>query len=275
MHALVMYYNKDMFEAAGVAGPGPTPWTKAEFEDALAKLEASGVQPIAIGTTFQAATLFQSLIAQFGGSLTDPEGTQATYNSDAAVQALQYVKDLKDKYSPDISGAGDPEANVFKQGNAAIMIHGPWHISDIQKLPYAGFAPFPQIGEQPAVWAGSHQLGLTSDDPAQQAAAVCWIDWLSKNSLEWAKAGQIPARTSVRTDPQLAEVAAPISAITAEADYALLLPQVAGLEPALWDQFGPAVDAVLLGEATDIKTALDEANARSQQVMEENAAQYQ
>jgi multiple sugar transport system substrate-binding protein len=272
IHPLVMYYNKDMFQKAGVPEPGKKPWTKDEFESALEKLAASGVQPIAIGTAFQGATLFQSFIRQFGGNLVNEDGTKVTYNSDAGVQALTYVKELKDKYSPEISGAGDPEVAVFKQGKAAIVIHGPWHISDLQKLPFVGFAPIPQVGSQPSVWAGSHQLGLTSDDPAQQAAAVCWIDWLSRNSLEWAKAGQIPARISVFNDPKLVEVAGPVAAFADQAHYAYILPPVAELEGALWGEFGAVVDGVLMGEITDVKAAL--AAAKSQQIVDQNAEKY-
>ena len=274
VHPLVMYYNKNMFEAAGVEEPGTEPWTRAEFEDALTKLEASGVIPISIGTAFQGATLFQSLIRQFGGAIVSEDGTTATFNSDAGVQALTYINDLKQKYSPDVSGGGDPEVNVFKQEQAAIVVHGPWHISDLQKLDYVGFAPLPQIGDQHAVWAGSHQLALTTDDPVQQTAAACWIKWLSENSAEWAKAGQVPIRTSVRESGDLSSVAAPIAAVAPSAQNAILLPQIAQLEGALWDAFGPAVDAVLLGEATDVKAALDQAATTSQQVIDENAASF-
>jgi multiple sugar transport system substrate-binding protein len=276
LNPLVMYYNKDMFAAAGLDEPGSEPMSKADFEAALEKLASTNpdVAPIAIGTAFQGATLFQTLIVQFGGSLANPEGTQATFNSDAGVQALTYVNDLKQKYSPDISGSGDPEVNVFKQQQAAIVMHGPWHISDLVKLPWVGFAPMPQIGDKYAVWAGSHQLALTTTDPAKQAAAACWMNWLSQNSVNWAKAGQVPARTSARESADLATVAAPINAVKAEAAAAILLPQVPQLEGALWDQFGPVVDAVLMGETTDIKPALDTAAAASQQVLEENAATY-
>ena len=276
VHPLVMYYNKDMFAAAGIEEPGTTPMSRADFEAALAALETTNadVAPVAIGTAFQGATLFQTLIKQFGGALASDDGTQATFNSEAGVQALTYVNDLKQKYSPDISGGGDPEVNVFKQGQAAIVFHGPWHISDLQKLPWVGFAPVPQIGDQFAVWAGSHQLALTSEDPVQQAAAACWIKWLSENSADWAKAGQVPARTEVRESAELAEVAPPISQIVASAEGAILLPQVPLLEGALWDAFGPAVDAVLMGEATDVKAALDDAAANSQQVLDENAASF-
>ncbi len=274
IHPLVMYYNKDLFAAAGIPEPGTTPMSRADFEAALEKLQSDDVQAIAIGTAFQGATLFQTLIRQFGGALASDDGTTATFNSEAGVEALTYVNDLKQKYSPDISGGGDPEVNVFKQGQAAIVFHGPWHISDLQKLPWVGFAPVPQIGDQFAVWAGSHQLVMTSADPAVQTAAACWIKWLSENSVEWAKAGQVPARNSVRLGDELGALAAPIAAVAPSADGAILLPQVPQLEGALWDAFGPVVDAVLMGETTDIKSALDTAAAASQQVLEENAVTY-
>jgi multiple sugar transport system substrate-binding protein len=274
VHPLMMYYNKDLFAAAGVEEPGAEPWTSAEFEDALAKLEASGVIPLSLGTNFQAEALFQALIRQYGGSLTDEAGATATYNSEAGVKALEKIKELRDKYTPDVAGTGDPEVNLFKSGEAAIVFHGPWWISDLQKLPFTGFAPLPTIGDQPATWGSSHQLALTTDDPATQAAAAVWIKWLSDNSAEWAKAGQIPARQSVRDDPNLASVAAPISLVVESANMVAPPAQAAGLEGALWDQFGPAINAFLAGDATDAQAALDEANAKSQQVMEENIATF-
>lgn len=275
VHPLVMYYNTEMFSAAGVEEPGTTPWTSAEFEDALAKLEASGVTPLALGNGFQAAALWQALIRQYGGGLTDAEGTTATYDSDAAVQALEKIKELKDKYTPEVGGTGDPEVNVFKQGQAAITFHGPWHISDIAKLPFAGFAPLPQIGDQPATWGGSHQIALTSDDTATQIAAAMWIKWLSENSIDWAKAGQVPARSSVRGSAELATAAAPISKVVESANIVVILPQVPELEGALWGQFGAVVDGYLAGDITDLAAAFAEANARSQQIMDENVAKYE
>lgn len=274
VHPLVMFYNKELFAAAGIEEPGTEPWTREEFEDAVAKLEASGVTPVSIGTAFQAAALWQALIRQYGGSLTDEAGTTATYNSEAAVQALERIKELRDKYTPEVSGTGDPEVNVFKQGDVGMTFHGPWWISDLQKLDFVGFAPLPTIGDQPATWGGSHQIGFTSDDPTTQAAGAVWIKWLSENSMEWAKAGQVPARQSVRDDPALAEAAAPISSVVESANIVVILPQVAALEPALWDQFGPVIDAYLAGDVTDAAAALEEANARSQQVIDENAETF-
>jgi multiple sugar transport system substrate-binding protein len=268
---LIMYYNKDLFEQAGIEPPGAEPWTREQFDDAVAKLEAIDATPVSLGTAFQAAALWQALIRQYGGALTDEAGTTATYNTEAAVQALQRIKELRDKYTPEVSGTGDPEVNVFKQGDVGMTFHGTWWVSDLSKLDFVGFAPLPTIGDQPATWGGSHQLALTTDDSTTQAAAAVWIKWLSDNSAEWAKAGQVPARTSAREDPELANIAPAIANVLESANTVVVLPPVAALEPALWDQFGPAIDAFLAGDTADAMAALEEANARSQQVIEENA----
>jgi multiple sugar transport system substrate-binding protein len=274
--ALVMYYNKEMFAAANVEEPGTEPWTREEFDAALAALQGSGVQAISIGTLFNAATLFQSFIVQFGGSVVNEDGTQATFNSPEGVEALTYLKQLRDTHGTQASGSGDPEVQPFTAEQAAIVIHGPWHISNMAQLDFVGFAPIPQVGDEFAVWGGSHQLALHSDDPAIQAAAGCWMSWFLQNSLDWAAAGQIPAYTPAREDPALAERAPGIAAIApSAAEGVIILPQVAGIEGAVWPQgFEPAVDRILLGEETDIQAALDTQAAAAQQVIDQNAQQF-
>jgi multiple sugar transport system substrate-binding protein len=276
--ALVMYYNADMFAAANVEPPGTEPWTREEFEAALTALQDSGVQAISVGTLFNSATLFQSFIVQLGGSVVSEDGTQATFNSPEGVEALEYIKQLRDTHGTAASGAGDPEVQPFQAGTAAIVIHGPWHISNMAQIQdfEVGFAPIPQIGDEFAVWGGSHQLALHSEDPAIQAAAGCWMSWFFENSLDWAAAGQIPAYGPVRDNPELATVAPGIAAIApSAADGVIILPQVAGIEGAVWPQgFEPAIDRILLGESTDIQAELDAQAAAAQQVIDQNAQQY-
>ena len=94
--------------------------------------------------------------------------------------------------------------------------------------------------------------------------------------MQWAAAGQIPARrNTARESAELAEVAEPISHVASVVDQAIILPQVPELEGALWPQgFGPVVDAVLMGETDDVAGALEQAAAQSQQVVDENIERY-
>lgn len=275
VHPVVLYYNKDMFQKAGVSMPTDKPMSRAEFEQAVAKLNTGGVMGVALGNGFQGGILFWTLLRQFGGSVVNENGSQATYNSAAGVQALSYLRDMKQKYSPQVNGAGDPEVKLFQQGKAAMVMHGPWHISDMEKLRFVGFAPMPQIGEQYAVWGGSHQLALTTDDPARQAAAGCWIGWLSQHSAEWARAGQVPVRRSVRQGSQLQSVSASVAAFAPEVDAVIMPRAVPGMVPAVWGEgFGKAVDAVLLGQEPDVQKALNDAVARSDQILQQNQQRY-
>ncbi len=275
VHPLVMYYNKALFKQAGIPEPGTDkPMTKEEFESAVNKLNQGGNIGWAIGTLFSADTMFQMLVRQFGGSMVNEDGTQATYNSPEAVRALEYIRDQKQKFSPKISGTGDPEVVQFQQGKVGVVFHGPWHISNLQKLPFTGFAPVPQLGERYSVWGGSHQLGLTTEDPAQQTAAGCWIGWLSANSVQWAKAGQLPVRQSVANSPQLAQEAAPIAAVAIEAPAVDLYPPVPDLEGAVMTEASKAIAAVVQGQQKDVKAALDQAVQRSNQIIQQNAKRY-
>ena len=70
-------------------------------------------------------------------------------------------------------------------------------------------------------------------------------------------------------------MAPPVSKILESANTVVILPAVPALEPALWDQFGPVIDGYLAGAVTDAAAALAEANAKSQQVMDENAATFE
>lgn len=274
-HPLVLYYNKDMFQKAGITMPTDRPMTKEEFEKAVDALTKDGVAGVSIGTAFQTGAWFQGLIRQFGGDITNADGTQATYNSEQGVQAATYIHDLKAKTTPQVNGAGDPEVKLFQQQKAAMVFHGPWHISDMVKLPFVGFAQMPQIGSSYSVWGNSHQLAMTTEDPAKQAAAGCWIGWLSQNSVQWAKAGQVPARKSARESADLATVAPAVAAFAKEIEGVKFLPAVPGLESALWGQgFEPPLNAYLLGQSQDIKKGLDDAAAKSDQIIKDNAAKY-
>jgi len=272
VHPLVLYYNKDMFQQAGITVPTDRPMTRQEFEAAADALNKDGVSGIAIGTL---DVLFETIVEQFGGRVVNEDGTQATFNSEEGVRALTYLRDLRQKYSPGLAGQGDPEVTRFQQGAAAMVIHGPWQIPNLTRLPSTGVARVPQFGDRFAVWGNSHQLAMTTDDPARQAAAACWLGWLSENSALWATAGMVPARETVRLSEELQEVAPVISNFGDEVEVVRLLPNLPGIGGAIRPEgYVRAVNAILTGQQTDIKAALDEAAQRSNQVLEQNRTTY-
>ena len=217
------------------------------------------------------------LLHQFGGTEFSEDGTQATWNSDAGVQALQWMKDAQSKYSePNLEV--DAELNAFKTGTVGLIWNGIWQTTNVtgEGVEFAGKATaVPQIGTQMAVWAGSHQLTLPTHknvDPCKDQAAAVFIKYIVDNSVTWAKAGQIPASSKVRNSDEFKAIE-PQASIAPSVESAFFPPSVPGITDAL-APLGEAVGAVMNGTTTDIKAALDDAANRANEILAQNKATY-
>ena len=109
------------------------------------------------------------------------------------------VDNIQQGYSPK-NVANDAQAVAFRQGKNALTWDGIWMMNEWAKVKSLdwGAAPMPTIGDQQAVWASSHNFTVTTQaqkDPNKLQASKVFISWISDQSIEWAKAGQIPARS--------------------------------------------------------------------------------
>jgi len=204
-HPMILYYNKKLFTDAGL-DPAAPPTDTASFEAAIKaiqdKTDADGLQMVASGpgANFLVGILWASLFYQGGGEWTNADYSQATFNSDAGVQASTYLKHLVDELNvPKVES--DAELNAFTQGKNAMMFNGIWQLAAAKDAlgDDLGVAPIPNFFG-PGTWGGSHNLAVTAaaQDGDLKQAAYYFIDWFSKNSLNWGAAGQVPARNEVR-----------------------------------------------------------------------------
>ncbi|CAA9459319.1 MAG: ABC transporter, substrate-binding protein (cluster 1, maltose/g3p/polyamine/iron) [uncultured Rubrobacteraceae bacterium] len=276
MHPLALYYNKSLLEDAGL-DPNSPPTNRDDYEAALEELKSSGIQGSWVSPfPFTGTLQFESLLWQFGGDLYDEETSKATFNSDAGVEALTWMVDLvQNDYSPrDV--AQDAEFIAFQNGENAFHWNGIWQINafkEVSDLDW-GVAPLPRIGSEDAVWSGSHNFVImqTSDQNRIDASQV-FINWISQQSIEWARAGQIPARASVRESQEFADLQEQ-STIAEQVPYVRFVPAVPGIGDVQPESFDQAVnEAVLLQK--EPKTALDEAAQRADQILEENREKYE
>ena len=213
IHPLGFYYNKTVMEQAGL-DPDSPPQTKDDYMAALEQMKSQGIQGGWVSPfQFTGGFMFLSLLWQHGGDVFNEDGTEATFNSDAGVEALSWMTSLVEQgYSPK-NVAQDADFIAFHNNKNAFVWNGPWAIheyGDDKKLEW-GVAPLPQIGTEPGTWAGSHNFVIMNqrdqDENSLQAAKV-FIDWISQQSLEWAKAGQVPARESVRESEEFQQLEA-------------------------------------------------------------------
>ncbi|MDT0215018.1 ABC transporter substrate-binding protein [Rothia sp. ARF10] len=277
IHPLGFYANKALMEKAGIT---EIPTDREGFEAAVTELKGKGgvANPFWVTATWPAHLIFTSLIAQFGGSIYDEEGAKATFNSDAGVEALQWMtKFISDGSSPK-NVSNDAQAVAFRQQRNALTFDGIWMMNEWAKVSGLQWeaAKFPTIGDKPAVWASSHNFVVTSQaakDPNKLAASRAFISYISGKSIEWAKSGQVPARKSVRDSAEF-------KALKVQATLAEQLPDVQfppsvpGIGDVTTPTYETAVNEVVLGKK-QAKAALDEAAKKADSLLEANRSKYQ
>lgn len=117
--ALLLYYNKDMFDAAGLAYPDPS-WTFQDVLDAAAKMSVDNngdgeLDQWGYYPNYYNSEDFASILHRFGARWLSPDGKTAVSNSPEAVAAVQFIQDLIYKYKvtprpQDVEGIESPFA---------------------------------------------------------------------------------------------------------------------------------------------------------------------
>jgi multiple sugar transport system substrate-binding protein len=273
--AMTMYYNEDLLKAAGLSA---APTNAQEFDQVAAAMTTGDNKGFLLTTGFPVQQIFQQLLHQYGGTEFSEDGTKATWNSEAGVKALQWMKDAQTKYG-EANLEVDAELNAFKSGTVGMIWNGSWQIPNVtgEAVEFAGrVAPVPQIGDQPAVWAGGPLLALPVhtgdyDTTCKDPAAALFIRYLIENSAEWAKGGNVPAYNPAREDA--AFTALPQAALAESVETPVFPPAVPGIGDA-FAPLGEAIGAVMSGNETDIKKALDDAAARADQILAQNKQTY-
>lgn len=203
-HAVIMYYNNKYLGDAGLLNedgslkmePGAEGFT--ELLRTLKKELPDGVHPMVIGSnnvfTFW---IWDALIAQQGSSyITDGK---ATVYTPEAKKAMELLKTWLDEGLMPVD-IGDNSYDIFKEQKAAITFTGVWATGNFEKSSTLDFSAvnFPQLYEQPAAWGDSHTLVIpVQENEEKQLAATKFANWVTENSVKWAKAGHVPAKTTV------------------------------------------------------------------------------
>ncbi|WP_406727364.1 ABC transporter substrate-binding protein [Streptomyces sp. GD-15H] len=275
VHCLADYWNVRHLARAGLE---KAPSDRAGYEDALKELKSAGVaQPFWMPNKWQAHLMFMSLLWQFGGDLYNEDGTEALWGSDAGEEALGWMTEqIRKGYSP-AQVAQDSQYNAFKNDKTSFTWDGIWQINDLKSA--AGkikwdMAALPTIGSSPAVWTASHNFVLTSQtgrDKNKAQAAKFFIDYMSERSTEWAQAGMIPARNSVRAKAEIARL--PQIPLAENVDIFRFLPALPGLGDVQRAALELAVQKAVLGQQSPAK-ALAEGVETAKKMLAENKQKY-
>jgi multiple sugar transport system substrate-binding protein len=172
----VLYYNKDMFEAAGV--PLPTPgWSVDEFLAAAKALTTDGRYGfVADGTP----DMWLPYVLSIGGTYIEDNKPDLT--NAKVVEGFTWVTDLATKEkvapAPPASGASNWPADQWRSGNAAMYVDGPWQLINAKEsVPFTiGLATTPAFDGTSITTMSGTGFGVTTScehpEEAWQAISV-------------------------------------------------------------------------------------------------------
>lgn len=136
----VLYYNKDLFEQAGL-DPNSPPTTYDEMLECAEKLsqlaDANGNKVYAFGQTTASVPVsgasLNAMILNFGGTLLDAEGNLSVDN-DGFKQAISMLKELDEKgYNPQNAKLKDLR-NLFALGQLAMYYDQTWGFNGVSSI---------------------------------------------------------------------------------------------------------------------------------------------
>lgn len=176
----MLYYNKDVFAAAGLDPENPELATYDDVLAAAAAIKQSGaadfvLYPPASGDYTNALfDFYPFFLANSGGTQLVSDGA-AAFTSDAGIETLEFWKTLyAEGYSSAEAYSGDAWAGPFADGVAAMGIAGPWGAGAFDGKVDYGIVPLPTADGTPAeetfTFGDSKNVGLYTSCENKQTA---------------------------------------------------------------------------------------------------------
>lgn len=201
-----LYWNKDMFEAAGL-DPETPPATMDELAQFAEKLtdESKRQYGLALPTN---GTYMQFLWAN-GGDADDPEKNENLLDSKANVKTLEWLQDLAVNKKVTPMNLTGPDADTMLQaGQIAMYMSGPWQINGLKEAGINfGIAPCVAGSDGAYSPAGgcSYMIPKGIDETKKAAVYKFMKYWLTDDTLkEWSQRNGFPVWSkSLLEDPEI------------------------------------------------------------------------
>jgi multiple sugar transport system substrate-binding protein len=259
-NTLALFYNKDMFTAAGVALPTKD-WTWQDLTDAAKKLTKPGQWGL---ITNPDAARWAPIVYQNGGQVLNKDNTKSMLLDPATVEATKYYLSFKQNGSGTYSGALgagiDWPGAAFAKGKAAMVMEGGWLIPFMKDYPAIQWS----ATELPKgknrgnlVFTVGYSISAHSKNPDAAWTLLNYLTSVDNQKTVLHSGFALPTRTALASDPYFASHPAE-SAIFAANSYA---------KPFSWginsgkvaDAIGAALERMLLGKQS-VDDALKQAD---------------
>lgn len=231
-----IWYNKDLFEAAGVSEP---PTTFDEFGEVIQKLADSGVAPIGVGGMDgwpAAHWWYQFAIKSCSPESLEKAAVELNFDDECFVTAGDELKKWMDDFEGDLPFQQNPTgtpaqsvpasaAGLLASGQTSMELMGTWHRGEVAKLvpgapaenppapEWLGWFPVPDLegadGAPGAALGSGDAWGIST---WAEDEAVELLEYISSLDVQTrlAATGEIPTVAGAEagiTDPVLQQIA--------------------------------------------------------------------
>jgi ABC-type glycerol-3-phosphate transport system substrate-binding protein len=194
----LLYYRKDWFAEAGMAPPSTMDELLKAAKYFTNPPERYGIALRGLRGEGMNVYIWTGFLRAFGGKFFD-ENWEPVFNSQEAVQATKFYKDLVVNYSPPgcSSFSWSEVETAFEMGQIAMMIDASdmaFRVEDPEKsviVGKAGYAPVPAgpAGRFPSIYTFGSAISKVGSKPGpEREAAAQWLQWATSKEMEWKKA---------------------------------------------------------------------------------------
>ncbi len=259
---VVLIYNKDLFDAAGLDYP-TADWT---WEDEQAAAEALTDAETGVFGDFQPISFFEfyKALQQAGGTFFDEDG-QAMFNSAEGLAAAEWLTSKPGTVMPtlaDIGGTPDFDTSLFQSGQLAMWHNGIWQFTGLNEsgVNYDIVVEPGSVQSANAVFMNGAVVSEATDHPAEAAA---WISFLAGSETtvdtRLASSWELPAVNDDAAFASYLEITPPENrqAVFDALDN-IALPPVIERQQEMQDAVTQALESIV-ADGTDPQEALDNA----------------
>ena len=280
VRTLALFWNKDIFEAAGLDPEAPPADLETflayaqqltEYDDA-GNIATQGFAPALPGQSHH--WFREVLLRQYGGVPYSEDNKTVTWNSQEGCEAFKWLSDLEVVHKTGSNDLFEDATQAFLQGKSAMHIDGSFRLGSIAtNAPDLNFGvtELPQHNGVKSTFGSYWTHGLTqraAGDAKRMEAATRFLKFITSpeaGTLWVGKVGELPAQLSAAADENLL-ADSKLGAFAAGLPYAQATFFVD--ESKQRQHLIDAYDAIrLAGE--DPCTALDDAAALEQELLDE------
>jgi len=277
----MLYYRTDLLEEIGAEPP-------ETFEDLIAASEQiQSTTDVPWGYVWQGLqyegliTNFVEIIAGYGGVWVDPETLEVGLDSEAGVQAVEFMRSVIDREitPPGVTNYLEEDSlRVFENGNAAFLRNWPyvWAEANKEGSPVQGdIALKPMVhapNENPAACLGGWGFGVAASTPHPEEAWEVVEFFTSRQgqkqfALEYA---YVPSRRDLFTDPDILATFPHYEQLLEVAETTVPRPPI-GQYAQLSDILQRYLSAALTDQMT-AEAAMEKAAGESRRVLDSDSA---